>query len=107
MMPTKFAESIYKSLRKVPKGRVTTYKELAASVGTKAYQAVGSAMKNNPYAPIVPCHRVIAADGSIGGFRGFKKGETIDLKVQMLINEGIEFEENKIKNFDKVLFKFK
>lgn len=49
-----FAEKIYDLLRTVPKGRVTTYKQLANALGTKAYRGVGQAMKRNPYAPEVP-----------------------------------------------------
>ncbi len=49
-----FAENVYDLLRKVPKGRVTTYKEIAHAMKTKAYRGVGQAMRNNPYAPDVP-----------------------------------------------------
>ena len=49
-----FAEKAYDLLRKVPKGRVTTYKEIANALGTKAYRGVGQVMKRNPYAPEVP-----------------------------------------------------
>lgn len=49
-----FAEQAYDLLRKVPQGRVTTYKEIAHTMGTKAYRGVGQAMKKNPYAPAVP-----------------------------------------------------
>jgi len=49
-----FAEKAYDLLRQVPAGRVTTYKEIAHALGTKAYRGVGQAMKNNPYAPEVP-----------------------------------------------------
>ena len=49
-----FADRAYDLLRKVPKGRVTTYKEIAHGLGTKAYRGVGQAMKRNPYAPEVP-----------------------------------------------------
>ncbi len=101
-----FAERCYFILRKVPKGRVTTYKELAKALNTKAYRAIGQAMKNNPYAPEVPCHRVVASDGSIGGFSGKKTGKAIQNKIAMLKKEGIEFEKNRIKNFEKVFFKF-
>ena len=51
---TTFAERTYDLLRTVPAGRVTTYKELAHALGTKAYRGVGQAMKRNPYAPEVP-----------------------------------------------------
>ncbi len=49
-----FNDKAYDLLRKVPAGRVTTYKELAHALGTKAYRGVGQAMKKNPYAPEVP-----------------------------------------------------
>ena len=49
-----FSEKAYDLLRKVPKGRVTTYKELAHALGTEAYRGVGQAMRTNPYAPEVP-----------------------------------------------------
>jgi methylated-DNA-[protein]-cysteine S-methyltransferase len=101
-----FAEKVYSALRKVPKGRVTTYKELANAIGTKAYRAVGQAMRNNPYAPTVPCHRVVASDGTIGGFRGEKTGKEIQEKIAMLKKEGILFEKNRIKNFKKIIYKF-
>jgi methylated-DNA-[protein]-cysteine S-methyltransferase len=49
-----FADNVYDLLRTVPKGRVTTYKELAHALGTRAYRGVGQAMRTNPYAPEVP-----------------------------------------------------
>ena len=49
-----FAEKTYDLLRKVPRGRVTTYKEIALAMGTRAYRGVGQAMRKNPYAPEVP-----------------------------------------------------
>ncbi len=49
-----FAEKAYDLLRKVPRGRVTTYREIAHALGSRAYRSVGQAMKNNPYAPEVP-----------------------------------------------------
>ena len=86
-----FNERCYALLRKVPKGKITTYKALAEALGTKAYRAVGNAMNKNPYAPEVPCHRVIASNGSIGGFAlGTSK------KVSMLKKEGIEINKNLI-----------
>jgi methylated-DNA-[protein]-cysteine S-methyltransferase len=49
-----FSDKVYDLLRKVPKGRVTTYKEIAHALGSRAYRGVGQAMKRNPYAPEVP-----------------------------------------------------
>jgi methylated-DNA-[protein]-cysteine S-methyltransferase len=103
---TQFAEKVYSLLRQVPKGRVTTYKELANALNTKAYRAVGQAMRNNPYAPKVPCHRVVASNGTIGGFKGKKSGNEIKEKNAMLKKEGIMFEKNRVKEFKKKLYKF-
>ncbi len=101
-----FSDKVYDLLRKVPQGYVTTYKELANALGTRAYRGVGQAMKRNPYAPEVPCHRVVATSGRIGGFQGKTSGAAIQKKIRMLKEEGIEFQRGKIKNFEKVLFRF-
>ncbi|OGG28228.1 hypothetical protein A3A64_00620 [Candidatus Gottesmanbacteria bacterium RIFCSPLOWO2_01_FULL_48_11] len=74
----------YQLLRQVPPGRVTTYKALADALGTKAYRAIGQFMRTNPYAfeacpeprRRVPCHRVVASDGTIGGFMEKTTGAT-------------------------------
>ena len=86
-----FAHAVYAKLITIPKGKVTTYAALARSVGTSAYRAVGTAMKNNPYMPEIPCHRVIKTDRSIGGFNG---GEP--LKLAMLKKEGIKIIDGKV-----------
>ena len=102
-----FAESVYSLLRLVPKGKVTTYKTLAEKLGTKAYRAVGTAMKNNPYAPEVPCHRVVRSDGSIGGFMGKTTGEEIERKIALLKSEGVEVVGGKVVNFQQLLLQDK
>lgn len=91
-----FAERVYSELRMVPKGKVTTYKLLAEKLGTKAYRAVGTALKNNPYAPEVPCHRVVKSDGSVGGFMGKKAGDEVVKKIVLLRAEGVEILGGKI-----------
>lgn len=91
-----FAEKVYEQLKKVPKGKVTTYKKLAEQLGTKAYRAVGSVLKNNPYAPIVPCHRVVKSDGKVGGFMGKMTGEEVAKKIVLLRNEGVEIMGGKV-----------
>ena len=96
-----FYESCYKVLRKVPKGKVTTYKEIARALNSKAYRAVGSAMHNNPYAPQVPCHRVVNSDGNVGGFFSGTKA-----KIKLLKSEGVEIINNKI-DLNKYLFKLR
>ena len=66
---TKFQLKVWEYLRKIPKGKVRTYKEVAIAINMpKAARAVANACAKNPYAPKVPCHRVIRSDGSLGGF---------------------------------------
>jgi methylated-DNA-[protein]-cysteine S-methyltransferase len=86
-----FDKRCYDNLRKVPKGKVTTYKALANSLGSKAYRAVGNAMNKNPYSPQVPCHRVINSNGNLGGFASGLKN-----KIKLLKKEGVEIKNNKI-----------
>jgi methylated-DNA-[protein]-cysteine S-methyltransferase len=100
----KLAQEAYRLLKRVPKGKVTTYKALGNALGTNAYQAIGQIMRQNPYAPKVPCHRVVRSDGSIGGFMGKREGKEIGRKKEMLKKEGIEFIGDGIKNFERVLF---
>ncbi len=80
-----FNEKCYEILRGVPQGKVTTYAGLARAVGSaRAARAVGNAMNKNPYAPDVPCHRVVRSDGGVGGFAsGTRK------KIEMLRAEGV------------------
>ena len=87
-----FNSRCYEILRKVPRGKITTYKELAKAIGvSRGARAVGNAMNKNPYAPKVPCHRVIKSNGEIGGFAyGTKK------KIEMLRKEGVEIIDRKV-----------
>jgi methylated-DNA-[protein]-cysteine S-methyltransferase len=101
-----FNEKVWKLMTKIPKGRVTTYGLIAKKLETKAYRAVGNACRNNPYAPKVPCHRVVKSDGTIGGFAGKTSGKMVQNKIKLLTKEGIQIKEGKIVDFAKVLFKF-
>lgn len=103
---TNLAARTYALLKTVPRGRVTTYKALAIALGTRCYRAIGQFMRNNPYAPTVPCHRVVASDGTIGGFMGAKSGKEIQKKMRLLHEEGVRFSGNKISNFPNVLILF-
>lgn len=68
---TPFQRKVLREAARIPYGRTITYGELAARVGKpRAARAVGQVMKRNPVAPIVPCHRVIGAGGSLVGFTG-------------------------------------
>jgi len=90
----------------IPRGRVTTYRLIAKKLETNAYRAVGNACRNNPYAPKVPCHRVVKSNGTIGGFAGKTSGKTVQNKIELLRKEGVQVKDGKIVNFEKVLFKF-
>ncbi len=67
---TPFSESVLKALLKIKPGEITTYSNLAKSINSKAYRAVGGVLRNNPLPLIIPCHRVIKQDGKLGGFMG-------------------------------------
>lgn len=86
---TDFQRKVYMALLDVPRGSTITYKELGQKIGCRSAQAIGQALKRNPFAPDVPCHRVIASDGSIGGFHGERGGEMVERKKQLLIEEGV------------------
>ena len=85
---TDFKKKILQTVRKIPYGETKSYKEAAEAAGyPRAYRAVGSTMRNNPLPLIVPCHRVIKSDGSLGGFSG-KKRSTLKRKMIDLESEG-------------------
>lgn len=87
---TEFQRKVYLALLDVPRGATISYKELGERIGCKSAQAIGQALKRNPFAPDVPCHRVIASDGSIGGFHGKRSGEMIDKKRKLLQEEATD-----------------
>ena len=66
---TKFQLKVWAYLRKIPRGSVKTYSQVAKAIGKPlAVRAVANAIGKNPYAPKIPCHRVIRSDGSLAGF---------------------------------------
>jgi methylated-DNA-[protein]-cysteine S-methyltransferase len=98
----KLEEKVYKKLLEVPKGKVTTYSELAKAIGLKNGQRViGRIMNKNPYPVIIPCHRVIKSDGKIGGYAWGEK-----VKAKMLSNEGIKIKNGKILDIKKDIYRF-
>jgi methylated-DNA-[protein]-cysteine S-methyltransferase len=89
---------VYRKLLQVPKGKVTTYSELAKAVGLKNGQrTIGRIMNKNPFPVIVPCHRVILSNGKIGGYAWGEK-----IKTNMLSKEGIEIKKGKILDSNKI-----
>ncbi|MFA5042854.1 MAG: MGMT family protein [Kiritimatiellia bacterium] len=95
-MPTPFQKKVYAALIRVPRGRVTTYQQLAAALDCRSCRAVGQALKRNPYAPEAPCHRVIAADLTPGGFMGRRGGAAVRRKLELLAKEGVRFRDGKL-----------
>ncbi|HLD02824.1 MAG TPA: MGMT family protein [Candidatus Nanoarchaeia archaeon] len=88
-----FSEKVWEALYEIPEGKVTSYKEIAKKLKTKAYRAVGTAVGKNPYAPKCPCHRVINSDGKIGNYSG--KGG-VKTKIRLLKEEGVSVIDGKI-----------
>jgi len=91
---TNFQVKVWKALKKIKKGEVKTYKGIAIAINRpKAARAVANACAKNPYAPQVPCHRVIKSDGTLGGFSSPGGTKT---KKKMLRREGFS-----LKNYKK------
>ncbi len=101
MKNNSFNARVYEALKKVPKGRVTTYKEIGRYVSSKGYRAIGNVLNKNPNSPIVPCHRVVNSDARIGGF-----AFGIDKKIKLLAEEGVEVRNMKIIDFERKFFRF-
>jgi len=101
-MPTGFQKKVWQKIKNIPKGKVSTYKLLAFAIKKKkAYQAVGQALKKNPFWPKVPCHRIVKSNGELGGFSRGKR-----VKKRLLEKEEIGFKKNKIIDFKKYLYRF-
>ena len=99
----KFDSRVLEIIKKVPKGKVTTYKEISRALNTKAYRAVGQALKRNPHPIIVPCHRVVCSDGALGGYGGSgRKG--VEKKSKLLRKEGVEMGNGRIE-LEKYFYK--
>lgn len=86
-----FKEKVFNATKKVPKGKVSTYKKIAEDIGKpRAFRAVGNSLKTNT-SKLVPCHRVIKSDGTLGGYRwGLKR------KKELLMMEGVEIKNGKV-----------
>ncbi|KAF4448671.1 methylated-DNA-- -cysteine methyltransferase [Fusarium albosuccineum] len=93
---TAFEKRVWTLLCQIPKGHFSTYGIMAAHMNSSP-RAVGNALRRNPFAPEVPCHRVVATGGALGGFKGKwpKDGEgiTIDEKKKLLRGEGVRLDE--------------
>jgi methylated-DNA-[protein]-cysteine S-methyltransferase len=96
-----FNQRVLELTKKIPKGKVTTYKLIAQKLNCRAYRAVGNALNKNKKPIIIPCHRVVNTNGSLGGYsRGIQN------KIALLKKEGIKIKNRKIINFKEVLYRF-
>ena len=73
VMVSAFQNDVYGQVRKIPRGSVTTYGLVAKAIGCGSPRAIGQALARNPFAPEVPCHRVVHSDLRLGGFQGFRE----------------------------------
>lgn len=80
---TEFEKAVYRAVMGIPLGQTRSYRWVAAKIGRpKSSRAVGNALNKNPFAPFVPCHRVIASDGSLGGYSGGLKKKARLLRIE-------------------------
>lgn len=101
MLKSTFPQDVYRLTSQIPKGMVTSYGHIASALNnSKAVRAVGNALNKNPYSPQVPCHRVVKANGEIGGYA---KGA--NQKRDMLKREGITIKNGRI-DLKKHLYEF-
>ncbi len=97
-----FDQKVWALLKKIPKGKVTTYKQIAIALKKpNASRAVGNACNSNPNAPKVPCHRVVKSSGELGGY---SKG--LERKISLLRAEGIKIKNNKVQDFNRKVYRF-
>lgn len=84
---TEFERKVYRAVMRIPFGQTRSYKWVAARAGRpRASRAVGNALNRNPFAPYVPCHRVIKSDGSCGGFSSGSKKKKRLLETESRIS---------------------
>ncbi len=88
----RFAEKVYSIVRRIPRGKVITYKQIGDELNTKAYRAIGNILAKNT-SKSIPCHRVIRSDDCIGGYKG--SWNNIE-KIKLLKKEGIKIMKNKV-----------
>jgi len=84
-----FNQKVWAITARIPKGKVVRYGDIARALNCTAYRAVGNALNKNPYAPGVPCHRVVGSDGSLTGFAG-----GLEKKRELLKKEGLTLSPN-------------
>ncbi|KAF2476590.1 DNA binding methylated-DNA--cysteine S-methyltransferase [Lindgomyces ingoldianus] len=92
---TEYQTRVYTLLQQIPKGKITSYAAMARALNSSP-RAIGGALRSNPFAPEVPCHRCIASTGFVGGFKGdwekVPSGQNQDEKLKLLAQEGVRFD---------------
>ncbi len=100
---TPFQKKLFTLIKKIPKGKVSTYKQVAKKLDSSP-RAVGQALKKNPFAPLIPCHRVIKSDFSIGGYEGSLQNNQVQQKLNLLKKEKVLFQFKVLKDKSKVYY---
>ena len=98
---TSFNERCYALLKQIPAGKVTTYREMAKALNTRAWRAVGTAMAKNNNLIRVPCHRVVRSDGAIGQY-----ALGADKKASLLSGEGVDVANGKVTDLNRFMHRF-
>lgn len=97
---------LWSLLKKIPAGKVSTYKAVCEKLNLKNPRNVGWMLKHNTNAPVVPCHRIIQSSGLVGGYNGAATGTHVQRKLKLLKSEGILFNsKGKIEDHSRVLHK--
>lgn len=102
---TRFQRRVYEAVSLIPPGRVATYAQVARWIGCGSPRAVGQALRVNPFAPRVPCHRVIAGGLRLGGFKGRTQGAALREKAALLAAEGVAIRDGRVVD-ERCLFEF-
>jgi O-6-methylguanine DNA methyltransferase len=102
-MTEQFQTEVLKLVQRIPRGRVTTYGEIARALtgSVHAARAVGQAVAHNPRPKELPCHRVVRSDGTVGEYAG-----GVAMKIRLLREEGLEIKDCKVVEFEQKLFRF-
>ena len=96
-----YQQHLQQLLLRIPKGKITTYRELAHAMNTRGYRFVGQLLKNNPFPDRFPCYKVVRSDGTLGGY-ALGTAE----KIRRLKAEGIQVRGGRVTDFARVLYRF-